>query len=387
MNKNKKFKIAIIVISIIALLIRCVWLNGISGDYIGFLSPWIKEIIRLGGIKSLKYNIGDYNVPYIFILTIISYFNNHLYLIKFISIIFDFICAIYGYKIVYKITNNKIKSLISYIIILFLPTVIINGSLWGQCDSIYTSFILISLYYLIDKKYIKSFIYLGVAFSFKLQTVFIIPLYILMMFTNKNIKWYYFLLIPFINIIMCLPAIIAGRNIVDVLSIYLNQTGTYKNLVLNYPNIYNIINCNYEFVNKYNDIISEVGILFTCFIYFIIWLYVIIRKVKFNKEKILSVGLWSLLIAIYFLPRMHERYMFVGDILSIIWFLCYEKKYYIPILINLISVITYFKFLFSFDFINYNIISLIYFVIIILFTKYILELLGEDNGYRKNCLE
>ena len=85
------------------------------------------------------------------------------------------------------------------------------------------------------------------------------------------------------------------------------------------------------------------------------------------------------MIATYFLPRMHERYMFVGDIVSVIWFVCYEKKYYIPMLINLISVITYFRFLFEFDFISYNLIAIIYFVVIISFTKYILDMLASDK--------
>ena len=48
-------------------------------------------------------------------------------------------------------------------------------------------------------------------------------------------------------------------------------------------------------------------------------------------------------------------------------------------LINLISVITYFRFLFEFDFISYNLIAIIYFVVIISFTKYILDMLASDK--------
>ena len=110
MKKELNLKKIFILITFFVILIRIVWINGKSGDYLGFLEPWIKTIIRFGGVKSLKYNIGDYNVPYVVILTIISYFKNHLYLIKFVSIVFDFICAIFGYKIVYKVTNNKLQS-------------------------------------------------------------------------------------------------------------------------------------------------------------------------------------------------------------------------------------------------------------------------------------
>lgn len=379
MKKELNLKKIFILITFFAILIRIVWINGKSGDYLGFLEPWIKTISRFGGVKSLKYNIGDYNVPYVVILTIISYFKNHLYLIKFVSIVFDFVCAIFGYKIVYKVTNNKLQSLVAYGVILFLPTVIVNGAMWGQCDSIYTSFILMSIYYLLDKKYIKSFILLGVSFSLKLQFMFILPLYIIMFFREKDIKWYYFLLIPLVNVIMCLPAIIAGRNIVDVLSIYFNQTSTYKDLVLNYPNIYNIIQSNVYFSFTNLEIIALVGVIYTIFIYFIMWLFVLVTKVNFNSEKILSLAIWSLIIATYFLPRMHDRYMFVGDILSIVWFIIYQKKFYVPLVINLCSIISYFQFLFGYEFLlnYYNIIAIIYFVMILIYTKYLMNLLSD----------
>ena len=200
-----------------------------------------------------------------------------------------------------------------------------------------------------------------------------------MFFREKDIKWYYFLLIPLVNVIMCLPAIIAGRNIVDVLSIYFNQTSTYKDLVLNYPNIYNIIQSNVYFSFSNLETIALVGVIYTIFIYFIMWLFVLVKKVNFNSEKILSLALWCLIIATYFLPRMHDRYMFVGDILSIIWFIIYQKKFYVPLVINLCSIISYFQFLFGYEFLlnYYNIIAIIYFVIILIYTNYLMKLLSD----------
>ena len=128
---EKKETILIILGTLLTLLIRCLWLNGRSGDYNGFLEPWINYIRELGQFESLKYNIGNYNVPYILILTIISLFKcEPLYLIKFVSIIFDYICGIYGAKIVYKLSNNRFVSIISYISILFLPTVIIKKTIF-----------------------------------------------------------------------------------------------------------------------------------------------------------------------------------------------------------------------------------------------------------------
>lgn len=377
---DKKEKLALILGTVLPLLIRCLWLNGKSGDYIGFLKPWVDYIRELGQFESLKYNIGNYNIPYIFILTIISFFKGEpLYLIKFVSIIFDYICAIYGAKIVYKTLNDRFISIITYITVLCLPTVIINGAMWGQCDSIFTAFTLISIYYLLDKKYIKSFIFLGISFSFKLQAIFILPLYVLMLFRDKNIKWYYFLLIPLANLIMCLPAIIVGRNFIEVMLIYFNQTGYYDTLVMNYPNLYNFFIKDAYFYTMNYELITKIGILFTMFMYFCIWVYVILGKIKFNKEKIITVAIWSIMIATFFLPRMHDRYAFVIDILSVIWFLMYFKKFYVVIVINLVSFISYLSFLFDYDLIDYRILSVIYFIVVFLFTIHTLKTIDIEE--------
>lgn len=381
---DKKQKFILIGITIISIVFRLIWLNARTGDYNDFLLPWINNIKELGYFESLKYNIGDYNVPYIIILVIISMFKiEPLFLIKFVSIIFDYVCAIYSLKIVYKLTNkNILLSLIAYASVLFLPTVMLNGAMWGQCDSIYTSFILISLYYLLDKKYTKSFIFFGIAFAFKLQSVFILPLYILMLFREKEIKIYHFLLIPLVNIIMCLPSILMGRDIVEVMLIYFNQTGVYDTLVMNFVNLYNFFIKDLNFYFKYYELITIIGICFTIFIYFCMWLYVLLKKVRFNSEKIITVGIWSVMIATFFLPRMHDRYMFVIDILSVIWLIIYQKKIYIPFVINIMSIIMYIGYLFSFKIVDYRILSVVYFIFIFIFTLHTLKILSLDNDVK-----
>lgn len=387
-NLSKKEIWIIVSVTILSLILRALWLNGKSGDYLGFLKIWVDNIRELGYFKSLKYNIGNYNVPYVIILTLISFLKcEPLYPIKIVSIIFDFVCAIYGGKIVYNITKNKIYTLITYSVLLFLPTMLVNGSMWGQCDSIYAAFTLISLYYLIKKKYVLSFIFLGVSFAFKLQFIFILPLYVLLLFREKKIHIYHFLIIPLVNFIMCLPAIIAGRSISDTMLIYFGQVEYYKDLVLNFPNLYNLIQSNENFFLNNYGIVSKIGIIITLAIFACIWLYTLIKKVKFNTEKIITVAIWSVVVCTYFLPRMHDRYMFVADILSIIWFILYQKKFHIPIIINIVSFLTYFKFLFHLEFIGYNILSILYFVIIIEFTIYVIKLLGENNEFKRNKVE
>ena len=347
MNIIRKNIHIVIYLSIMAfaIVIRARYFTFISGDYANFLEPWIEQIRKFGGFESLKENIGNYNVPYVIILTLISYLGcEPLIPIKIVSILFDIICSGVTLCIIYKITNNKKIALIGSAIVMMLPTVVLNSAMWGQCDSIYCSFVLLSIYFLLDKKAIWSFVMLGIAFAFKLQTVFILPLYILMLFRDKNIKWYYFLIIPLVNFILCLPAVIVGRNVMEVLTIYLGQAGYYSDLTANFPNIYSIVTGS-EFAVTYGNVITLVGIGITVIVFVIVWFIVLINKINFDSENIIAFGLLSVIVATFFLPRMHDRYMYVADILSVIWYICYRKKIFIPLTINCVSLYSYIKYL------------------------------------------
>ena len=63
----------------------------------------------------------------------------------------------------------------AYAVVLFLPVVFLNSAVWAQCDSIYTSFCVMSFYFLLRGRGRLSMALYGVAFSFKLQAVFFAP--------------------------------------------------------------------------------------------------------------------------------------------------------------------------------------------------------------------
>ena len=126
-------------------------------------------------------------------LAILSYLPfEPLYMIKAVSVVFDFILSIMVAKLIYALTKSESKAVFSYAVVLFLPTNIINSSLWGQCDSIYVTFVICSLYYLVRNCFKTSFVILGIAFAFKLQTIFIVPIFVYYYFIEKKYSILYF---------------------------------------------------------------------------------------------------------------------------------------------------------------------------------------------------
>lgn len=49
----------------------------------------------------------------------------------------------------------------------------------------------------------------------------------------------------------------------------------------------------------------------------------------------------------YLLPKMHERYFFAADVITIVYGFYFPRYFYIPISVGLISFFSYFPFLFG----------------------------------------
>lgn len=401
-NKIYKFikkhiiPIGFIIITIFALYLRYTMIDFEAGDYHWFLEKWMNDIINNGKIHALKLSIGDYNCPYLTLLALVTYITtNPLYGIKLISIVFDFVMAISSVILINKLTEkkNNIISLITYFAVLFLPTVFLNGACWAQCDSIYTSFIIISLILLLDEKYIHSFILLGVAFAFKLQFVFVLPVYILIWIKKRKFPAFYFGIIPIVNFIMCLPALIMGRPLKDVIMIYFRQTGTYSMYSsMNFPSIYNLF-CPFSeqtanALTRGDIDLGKLGMIITIAIYAIMAFYFISKEVKLSKHNIIKLTIWSIVIATFFMPSMHDRYIYVADVLSIILLINLKNKesLFYALIININSLSGYIRFLFNVEFLNIRVATVLQLLLVIGITYHLHKDLN-DIEYKRNLIK
>lgn len=365
----------VIVMTIFAVLIRVVPLKFQSNDYIGFLNPWFEDLKAKGGFPGLATYIGNYNAPYMTIMAFLTYLPvASLYTIKAVSIFFDFVLAVSAAYLVSMLVkkNKKVFATVAYTLVLFMPQVVLNSSMWAQCDSIYGSFTIIALILLLKEKYWQSFVFLGIAFSFKLQFVFILPVFIIMYICKNKFSILNFLIIPIVNFIMCLPAIIIGKPISELLKVYFGQASSDPALVRNYPNIYYILS---------NDIqdFKLIGIIITIIILGLLLFYFIYKNVKWNNDKIFVLTLMVFVVVTYTLPGMHERYMYVGEVLSIMYYLMYKKNLPIVLMVNFNALVTYSVYLTGFVTDMLPLISIVYGVVIVYFVVDTLKNISDSK--------
>lgn len=358
------FQIFVFVMILISIWIRYIFINFTTDDYTYFLKPWVNYIATHGGLSSLATIPANYNVPYLYILTLIAKAPQYsLYLIKIVSIIFDYILAFAGALIIGKLLENKSSKRFAQIFvflgILFIPTVILNGSTWAQCDGIYSSFCLFSIYFLLDDHPSISFIFFGIAFAFKLQAIFILPMLIILYFSNRKYSILNFLWVPIVNVILYIPALISGRSFSKIISIYFTQESQYKKLTLNMANIYSF------FHSGENDMIRTAGIIFTLFIFAMIFCFIIYKKKKLSNLNIVTLSLLSVLISTYFLPGMHDRYVYLAVVLSVIYVVMKKSNFYVAIILMFNSFINYVRYLWAYNVVDAKIISAMQFIILI----------------------
>ena len=333
-----------ICVSLFAYLLRINLFPIVSGDYAGFLDAWFNDIDNFGGFKSLQYNISNYTSPYMYLMCLVANRFNRMYALKNISVLFDYSSAVALMFIIYRMTGNKVKALIGYSVLLLCPTVFIDSAWWCQCDIIYISFILWALYFFLKEKSVTGFVFIGIAFSFKLQTLFIIPFLIIMYLKKKNINIIYIVLVPIVYVIMHIPALIAGRPFMEVLKIYFEQSGYYPWGTLNYPNFYIFLDETMQNM-RYADELSGAGTILTIVVLGVLAYYLYISKFETDSNMFVTIALFSVAITVYTLPHMHERYGLLIDIVGIIYGILRPKKLWCTCGFVLVSLLSYMPFL------------------------------------------
>lgn len=296
-----------------AFALRAVCLPYETLDYQNFLKVWVQFYRENSGLAALGLPVGNYNVPYLVFLALFSRSSiPELYLIKLLSIFFDVVLAWACMQLAGRFTRGVGRRLACFFLVLFWPTVVLNGALWGQCDSIYTAFAVLSVYLVLDGKPALGMASIAASFSFKLQAVFVLPVFLLFLLARR-VRWRDCLVFPAVCVLLVLPAVCAGRGLWDALTIAFQQTDSIgTGLNYNAPSVFALV------TNVPDaDLAGKLGIAAAALV--IVLLAVRVgRRGRACSDQALGLAAALLAVAIpFFLPHMHERYFFAADVLTL----------------------------------------------------------------------
>lgn len=327
-------------LTLIGLGIRVILRVVITDDWLMYWDPWISDLKEMG-FSYLATDRYDYTPTFVYILWAISRLPiNPMTAYKGLHCVLDFVAAGILGKMIWKVTGSRRKGILSYGLFLIVPTIWANSALWAQCDIIFMTFLLLCFYFLFEERPCIAMFFYGMAFVFKLQSLFIFP-FLVILWVNKKVDLKHFLWIPALYFLSIVPAWIAGRPLMDLINIYMAQGAQdVWSLSIKWPNIYQIIG-NQFFLLEY----ASAGTWLILGILMVILYAMAQKRYRITKEFIVQMALFFAILTPWFLPHMHERYGCVADILAIIYAMMNTKKFYFPLVQILVSFNSYMAYL------------------------------------------
>ena len=313
----------------LALAVRLCFFNDTNTDYTWFLKVWV-DYYRENGFAGLSRSYGNYNIPYLYFLALFARSELYdLYLIKLLSCFFDIVLAFAAMLLVQKCSQSPLRGIVCFFLVLFWPTVILNSAKWGQCDSIYVSFALLGLAAalpapdgmparLSDRfRPLVSMICIAVSFGFKLQAVFLMPLW-LVLWVWRKYHWGWFAAFPLTYLLLVLPAVLLGRPLWDAVTLYLDQAGTVGD-ALNYnsPSLTALL-------PSVSDpaAVSRALIFFAFAAMLLLLLLGILFRRSLTPRRFLLLAVLMAIVIPFLLPHMHDRYFYAADVLTLCLAVC-----------------------------------------------------------------
>jgi len=311
-----------------------------SADMDEHALPWCDTLSRLGFARSMKEGGIDIGPTYIYFLWLVARLPfDRVIFIKTFSVLCDYGCALALATIVYRICGSRLRSTVAAFALLVTPTVVFNSSLWGQIDMVFVAPLIAALAaFLYGRIYVTAALF-GLALALKLQAVFLFPLLGIWV-VRKQIPWHALLPLPAVFFLALVPARLAGCPFGDLLMVYVNLTRHYSALTLNAPTIYTWLPNDGRWFGSFGLWLAAGGVFM---------LGVACVRTKEPPSPILTIkeaAAFSCLTPLL-LPHMHERYIFLGDVLCVLYAFLSPRHFWVALLVVGASFVSYFPFLFG----------------------------------------
>ncbi len=326
-----------------AMIIR-LFAAGLSGGFdndTACFAAWADRIFQVGPGQFYSADFfTDYPPGYMYLLypvgalrslLHISYYSTaHLLLLRLPAILCDLGCGFLLFRTARRYMGGRNSSFLCAAY-LFNPAVILNSSVWGQVDSVYTLLLLVMCLSLTKKRTLPAFLSFCAGILIKPQMLVYAPVLFVgicdSVFSDgfslkklfQNIS--YGLLSLLAVLLLVLPF-----GIGNVLSQYLNTLGSYPYAAVNACNFWGFLGLNWisqdnRFLGLPFHFYGWAAIVVTV----LVVLFISFRLKKDNTKYPLLAAL--LMTSVYlFSVRMHERYLYPAIVLLLLAVVCLPSK-------------------------------------------------------------
>jgi len=288
-----------------------IW-NWFGKDLPDYLVPWFEHIRGTGPIAAFARPFANYTPPYLYLLaatTLAAPLAEPITLIKLLSVggTIGLVAAMWRLLAALDVAHPGRKAMIVFA----LPSVVLNAGLLGQCDAIWAAASVMALAAAVKRHHAAMLAWCGLALAIKLQPAFSAPIIIALLIARR-VPIRLWLVAPAVFVAAMLPAWLLGWPAADLATIYLHQADWSPLLSLNAPNVWAI--------TQALPIIGDLpltGLAIAAAVGASAGLIARFAWRPPEHDQLLAATLLVTLATVGLLPRMHERYFFLADVLAI----------------------------------------------------------------------
>lgn len=301
-----------------ALIGRALFWNVRPPDMSIFLEPWFEHIVHYGPIGAFAHPFSNYEPAYLYLLafgSLAAGFLTPMTIIKIISLCGTLFLS---FALAELLRAAGVARRNAWLV-LALPSIMINDALLAQCDALWAGACVLALAMMIRGRTLSSMVWCGVAIAFKAQAAFIAPVIVGAM-VGRRAPWWQWTIPALVFVSTLVPPWLLGWPGIKLLTVYLNQAawdripGRLAN-----PWMFGTVFANHEsrewFAVGYAAA-ALVGATIT----------VLAARNARNPRALILLGALAGTALPFLLPKMLERYYFLGDVMTLALALSFRTR-------------------------------------------------------------
>lgn len=274
-----------------------------------FLEPWFAHIVHYGPVQAFAHPFSNYAPAYLYLLAIGSFAHDVLATIDIIKIL-SVLGTIFLTIAVADLLKAAGADRRGALLVLVLPSVAYNDALLGQCDALWSGCCILALAAMIRGRTLTSMLWCGMAIAFKAQAAFIAPVIVGAMIGRRAPLWQW-AIPPLVFLATITPSWLLGWPGFQLLTVYLQQAqlDQLAGRLANPWMLFTVFGEDFAQNVFWLGYVAAVGAAIAIGM-------LAARSVRDPKLLILLGALAGTALP-FLLPKMLERYYFLGDILTL----------------------------------------------------------------------
>jgi hypothetical protein len=330
----------------LAVIGRAVFWNMRPPDMGIFLEPWFNHILHYGPIQAFAHPFSNYEPAYLYLLALGSLAHGWLAtmtIIKTLSVAGTVFLTFAMAELLKAARVDRRGALV----VLVLPSVVLNDAMLAQCDALWAGACIFALAAMTRGQTLRSMIWCGVAISFKALAVFIAPVIIGAMIGRRAPLWQWAIPALVFLATLILPWLLGWPGM-KLLTVYLDQATLEPLIAGRLANPWMLLTIladqqarHFYFAGMIAAVAA--GILIVA----------LAKRGWRDPRMLILLAALSGTILPFLLPKMLERYYFLGDVMTLALALALSIKSkeapFAFMAVQLASILSHLSYMYFFD--------------------------------------